>query len=877
MSERVASATGRCGACGTPEKSFCAGEHARRRGNLARMRLTSVAALLLVACTAVPARSQTALQLRWELKGDVFADARDRGSSRAVFTLTNGGSTPLPARGWAIYFNALLPRTPGSEKGGIVIEQVIGELFRMIPDPSFKGLAPGEQAQFEYSTALITNVTQVPAGPYIVFDTNPAKGHALRSYEALPFERPDQQGRAPRVVTPEALYDRNAVIRDQPAEALPPVFPTPLTLERRDGSLRLDGLPVVNAPAELKTEAIAAAGIFRPYFQDGWSGSVTLRVGAVEGQSSPEAYELTVDVSGIRILGNSSAGVFYGLQSLRSLLPASPTRGAAIVLPALRAVDAPRFGYRGLHLDVARNFQPKAAVLRIIDLMGRYKLNALHFHVTDDEGWRLEIPGLPELTEVGARRGHTLDSASWLPPAYGSGPDVDRPFGSGFFSKADYMEIVRFANARHIEVIPEIEMPGHARAAIKSMDARFRKLSAAGDAAGARQYLLSEAEDKSVYKSVQDFPDNVMNPALDSTYAFIEKVVEGLVAMHAEAGVPLRNLHMGGDEVPAGVWEKSPAALALLKARGLASVDHLWFVFYGRVEEILKRRGIPLSGWEEIGVRKTRLDGRPTLIPNPQFAGRGWRTYVWNNVPGWGAEDLAYRLANGGYKVVLSPVSNTYLDMAYNTNPGETGLFWGGFLDIDKPFDFIPFDYYRNQKEDNRGNPLPAGIFTGKDRLTDYGRENILGIQACLWSESSREDGRIEYMLMPKLLGFAERAWAPDPDWSRERDEAKAAGLYREAWSRFVNVVGKRELPRLDQEGLAINYRIPTPGLKVVGGTVLCNLQLPGFTLRYTSDGTEPTPKSPAVEGPITASGVIRVAAFDGRGRKGATATLRIR
>ena len=198
--------------------------------------------------------------------------------------------------------------------------------------------------------------------------------------------------------------------------------------------------------------------------------------------------------------------------------------------------------------------------------------------------------------------------------------------------------------------------------------------------------------------------------------------------MHAEAGVPLRNLHMGGDEVPAGVWEKSPATLALLKARGLSSVDDLWFVFYGRVEEILKRHGIPLSGWEEVGVRKTRLDGRPKLIPNPQFAGRDWRTYVWNNVPGWGAEDLAYRLANGGYKVVLSPVSNTYLDMAYNTNPEETGLFWGGFVDIDKPFDFIPLDYYRSQKEDNRGNPLPAGLFVGKDRLTDYGRENILGM-----------------------------------------------------------------------------------------------------------------------------------------------------
>ena len=841
------------------------------------MRTTIAAVFLLVACCVLPARAQSALQLQWELKGDEFADARDRGASRAVFTLTNNGTTPLPARGWAIYFNALLPRTPGSEKGGMVIEQVIGELFRMVPDASFKGLAPGQSAQFEYMTGPIGNVSQAPAGPYIVFDADPAKGHAITNYRALPFERPDQQGRPPRVITPEAMYDRNAAIRELPADSLPPIFPTPQSLQVKEGTLRLDRLPVISAPPELKTEAILAAGLFRAGLSDGWdSSTVRLELGPVEGQLSPEAYELTVDASGIRIVGNSTTGVFYGLQSLRSLLPIAMPGRTGIVLPALRVVDAPRFAYRGLHLDVARNFQPKASVLRVLDLMARYKLNAFHFHITDDEGWRLEIPGLPELTDVGARRGHTLDSANFLPPAYGSGPDAGRPYGSGFFSTGDYIEILKYAAARHIEVVPEIEMPGHARAAIKAMEARFRRLSAAGDAAGAGMYLLSDSQDQSVYSSAQDFHDNVMNPAQESTYAFIEKVVGALVAAHKAAGVPLRNLHMGGDEVPAGVWEKSPVAQAYLKANGLSSVDDLWFVFYGRVEQILERHGIALSGWEEIGVRKTRLDGKPKPIPNPDFAGRGWRTYVWNNVPGWGAEDLAYRLANGGYQVVLSPVSNLYLDMAYNKNPEEPGLFWGGFVDVDKPFDFIPFDYYRNAKEDARGNPLPAGIFAGKDRLTDYGRGNIVGLEACLWSEALRVDGRLDYMLMPKLLGFAERAWAPDPDWARESDAARAAALYRDAWSRFVNTLGKRELPRLDQEGWDLDYRIPTPGLKVVDGAVLCNLQLPGFTLRYTVDGTEPTAKSPAVQGPIAATGTIRVAAFDGRGRKGATAVLRL-
>jgi hexosaminidase len=698
------------------------------------------------------------------------------------------------------------------------------------------------------------------------------------NYQALPFERPDQQGRPPRVITPEALYERNAAIRDLPAESLPPILPSPLSLQVKDGSLRLAGLPGITAPSELSVEAKVAADVLRPWFAGMLNGNsrVTLELGTVEGQRSPEAYELTVNPAGIRIVGNSNAGVFYGLQSLRSLLPVPGPDAAGAVLPALRVVDAPRFGYRGLHLDVARNFQPKATVLRVLDLMARYKLNAFHFHLTEDEGWRLEIPGLPELTDVGARRGHTLDSADFLPPAYGSGPDVDQPFGSGFYSRGDYIEILKFAAARHIEVIPEIEMPGHARAAIKAMEARSRRLSAAGDHAGAGRYLLSDAGDQSVYSSAQDFHDNVMNPAQDSTFAFIEKVVDELAAVHKAAGVPLRNLHMGGDEVPAGVWEKSPVAQAYMKANGLTSVDELWYVFYGRVEQILKRHGIPLSGWEEIGVRKTRLDGQNKLIPNPGFAGRGWRTYVWNNVPGWGAEDLAYRLANGGYQVVLAPVSNMYLDMAYNKNPEEPGLFWGGFVDVDKPFDFIPFDYYRNQKEDARGNPLPAGVFTGKDRLTDYGRENIVGLEACLWSETLREEGRLDYMLMPKLLGFAERAWAPDPDWAQENDTARAAALYQDAWSRFVNMLGKRELPRLDRDGWRLNYRIPTPGLKVIDGAVHANLQLPGFTLRYTTDGSEPTVSSPAVQGPIAAAGIVRVAAFNGLGRKGATAVVRL-
>ena len=811
-----------------------------------RNRLLPALTALLLAPTARTGAAQTALQLRWALVGD----------SQAAFTLTNRDTKPLPPSGWAIYFSALHSADSGSVGAGFDIQDVLGDLHRIVPGASFAGLAPGATIKIPYLTDPLLNRSFVPSGPYIVFDAAKDVGVRLSDYVAVPFER------SQRVVTPETQFALDSVIRDIPASELPAVFPTPVQVTKGTGELRLTAMPQVTAPAELASEATFAAEYLRPYFRAGRKGGgppLRLEVGPVEGQSSPEAYQLVVDpTAGVRIVGVSSAGTFYGLQSLRSLFPPPSPRGG-LVLPAIRIVDAPRFGYRGFMLDVARNFHPKAAVLRTLDLLARYKLNVFHIHLTDDEGWRVEIPSLPELTAVGARRGHTLDSRRFLQPAFGSGPQVDQPWGSGFFSHADYVEIVRYATARHIEIIPEIEMPGHARAAIMAM-------------AGNHQYRLTDPDDRSVYRSVQGYPDNVMNPALESTYGFIERVVSDLAAMHREAGAPLRHIHMGGDEVPAGVWVGSPAVQAYIQAHGLTSVDDLWFAFYGRVEQILKTQGLVPSGWEEIAVRKTRRDGRPAVIVNPGFAERGWRAYVWNNVPGWGAEDLAYRLANGGYEVVLSPVTNYYFDLAWNQNPEETGLDWGGYVDLRKPFQFIPFDYYRNARVDARGNPLDPAVFVGKERLTDYGRAHIVGIQGNLWSETLGGDGRLDYMMVPKLFGLAERAWAPDPDWAKEAGPARSDSLYQAAWSRLVNVVGKRELPRLDREVPGLNYRIPTPGLKVEGGVVRCSVELPGFTLRYTTDGSEPTMRTPEVRGPIPLRGTVRVAAFTTTGRKGHTA-----
>ena len=198
-----------------------------------------------------------------------------------------------------------------------------------------------------------------------------------------------------------------------------------------------------------------------------------------------------------------------------------------IPVDSVKIVDAPRFRYRGLHLDVARNFQSKQTVEKLLDLMAFYKLNRLHLHLTDDEGWRIEIKQLPELTSVGGRRGHSLDETANLIPSQGSGPTPDSKSspGTGYYSQGDFVEILRFAQQRHIMVIPEIDLPGHARAAVKSMEARRHKLRAQGQTDEADAFLLQDPNDKSKYESVQLWRDNIVDVGRENTYRFLKVVV----------------------------------------------------------------------------------------------------------------------------------------------------------------------------------------------------------------------------------------------------------------------------------------------------------------------------------------------------------------
>ncbi|HEY8398730.1 MAG TPA: family 20 glycosylhydrolase, partial [Flavihumibacter sp.] len=688
------------------------------------------------------------VELQWRL---VTNNHQNEFKALNEITIRNIGKSVFPGTGWSIYFSCGREAVP-TQSNGMAVEHVNGDIFRFYPLAGNRDLKKGEALVFEYNTiGNSLNHSAAPNGIYLVWDKDSSKGYELASVTHGSFSDTTVQYRSPA-----DLYNKYASASWSDLSNLPTIVPSPVKMQAGTGFFSFDAQTLVFTDpafmAEANYLAKQGAALFgKPLMVSAGSPDREGAIRLVKNDLSGEAYELSISSNGVVISAGTGAGIFYGIQSLQALVPAVQwkNKSGGIQLPALQISDAPRFGFRALMLDIARNFQPKAELMRILDLMSLYKLNSLHLHFNDDEGWRIEMASFPELTQIGSQRGHPLDSKNNLPASYGAGPTPGKLPASGYYSRQDFIEILRYAKERHIQIIPEIETPGHARAAIKSMDARYRKYMAEGNREEALRYLLRDTMDQSKYSTAQYWTDNVMCVALPSVYNFIERVVDDIVELYREADAPLTTIHMGGDEVPAGVWEGSPACTELIaKDPTLDNVDDLWFYYFTRVQKILSDRKLELSGWEEVGMRKTKLDGQPKMIVNPRLANEGYRLHVWNNMVGWGNEDLPYRLANAGYKVVLSPVSNNYFDMAYLRSPEEPGYYWGGFTDVDKPFYFIPYDYFRNTKEDARGNAVKPDAFVGKDRLTDFGKTNIIGLQGLVWAETIRSEANLEYMLL---------------------------------------------------------------------------------------------------------------------------------
>lgn len=802
------------------------------------------------------------LSLTWEVLEN---DYQGKNQIKVLFKIQNTDKQSLPVKGWRIYFNSGRKISQVSQE--IQFHHINGDLNYLEPTGLFKGLKTGETIDIVYvALGRAVNTNDAPVGFYFVWDNIPNNAVDLNA----PVIRDNKSLHTQWLQKNEQAYLKNSLVADFKHHELSPVLPTPVSYTRKEGKFVLDKNVSIYTNSRFIDEAkFLAKEIYllighKPIISE-QPEDKKINFEWIEGMTEEE-YQLSISQDKVTIRASNTAGAFYAIQSLKSMFPISvwKKREQKLEVDCMEVTDKPRFAYRAFMLDVARNFQTKQQVLKIIDLLSLYKVNTLHFHLNDDEGWRLEIPSLPELTLFGSVRKHKGDVLS---PSYGSGSGKDANFGTGHYSKNDFIEILKYAKERHITIIPEIETPGHARAAVKSMLFRYERLMKEGKEEQAKQFLLNDIEDKSVYQSVQKWNDNVMNIGLESTYNFITQVVDELIEMYKTAGANLQTIHVGGDEVPAGVWTKSKAIDELKLKYNLVTDNDLWDYHFSRINKILKDRRVYVSAWEEAALIKTRLFDKDRYTPNPKFVNENFHVYVWNNVWGWGSEDLAYRLANYGYKTVLAPVTNYYLDMMQDLSFSELGTYWGAITPLESSFDFVPYNYYQGEKKNNKGEVINPSVFQNRERLTDFGKSNIVGMQCLIWSELVKGPENLEYLLLPRLLGFAERAWSDDPEWANNENKV----LYQKEWSQFLNILGKRELKRLDYYNGGFSYRVPKPVYKVENNLLYVNTEIPGFEIRYTVNGDEPTIKSLLYTKPLNKKGEIKLKVFTFNGRSGET------
>ncbi|MBV7299619.1 beta-N-acetylhexosaminidase [Enterovibrio paralichthyis] len=783
-----------------------------------------------------------------------------------LMTVVNDGEA-VSGNDWKIYIHSIRVILDVENKD-FTVKHLTGDLYELTPTESFKGFAAGEKVEIpliqEYWTLFETDF--MPRAYVVAGDAEPKVIESLNTENVDAFVSEidgDLYKRVPEdkniLATAASRFAKNsnvAVLSEGAIEAS--IIPTPLKTRHMRGELNVASGFAINNKALDDAQLDAFEGRAE-LLGVNLGGDIALDINvdanAFDGEEAVSgAYKLAIDASGVKVLGFDSVGAFYGLQSMLALME----KGDAEILPWVAIEDAPRFEYRGVMVDVARNFHSKEAILRTVDQMAAYKLNKLHLHLTDDEGWRLEIPGLPELTDVGSNRCHDLSETSCLLPQLGSGPTTEN-FGSGFFSKADYLEILRHAKARGIEVIPEIDMPAHSRAAVVSMEARYKKYAEQGDLVTAEEFRLMDPMDTSNVTTVQFYDKrSFINPCMDSSMNFVNKVIDEVKAMHDEVGMPLSTWHFGGDEAKniklnAGfqdlnasepvAWKgsidlsqqhkpfaKSPMCQKLIEEGTVSDFGHLPSYFAERVSAVVADKGIEnFQAWQ---------DGLKYSKDASAFKTENTRVNFWD-VLYWGGDASAYDWAAKGYDLIVSNPDYVYMDMPYEVDPKERGYYWATrATDTRKMFGFAPENLPQNAETslDRDGNG-----FNGKGTV-DY-KGGFHGLSAQLWSETVRTDEQYEYMVFPRVIAAAERAWHK-ADWELDYQAGKQFNqdtnhVNKDAqlqdWTRFANVMGQREMAKLDASG--INYRIPVPGAVMQEGKLHMNISLPGLPMQYSVDG----------------------------------------
>ncbi|MDR1782688.1 MAG: family 20 glycosylhydrolase [Dysgonamonadaceae bacterium] len=776
-----------------------------------------------------------------------------------TFYIANNTKEELKSN-WTIYYTGG-PHTPlADEDSPLSTERVMATYMKISPTDKYQPIAAGDTLSYTFLIrGSIIKEANAPTSAYIVFYDENGKEYGIQNLPLVikPFDRPEQWSRphTKEIPYPDGnyVYAENEIFQTPVALDVYDIFPSMKNIFKRDGELIFTKNIKLAYPAELANEASLLKEkletMYGCTFSDQGETTVELRENLV-AEAPQGVYNLHVNKDGVLINAADSEGILYGCMSLVNIvgnldqLPAS--------LPCCTINDYPDLHHRGIMLDVCRDFTKKENVMKLIDLLSLYKMNVFHWHLTDDEGWRIEIPDLPELTEIGSRRGHTHDESANLYPAFAWGwnPDDATTLANGYYTRADIIEVLKYAAKRHITVIPEMDIPGHSRAAIKAMNVRYRKYIDT-DRAKAEEYLLCDFADTSKYLSAQIFTDNVINVAMPSTYRFVEKIIDEVDKIYQEAGLKLKIFHIGGDEVPRGAWEGSEICTAFMKEHKMTEIRELKDYFLEQVLPMLASRGIQPAGWEEVAMK-------PGAQANEKFKDSNVLSYCWNTLPDWNGDQVPYLLANAGYPVVLCNVTNFYMDMSYNRHQSEPGLHWGGFVNEFNSYDMLPYDIYRSVRRDMYGKAYNLDSLSKSKLPLKAGAEaQIVGVQGQVWAETIRNFEQVQYYLFPKMYGLIERGWNAVPEWAKTGDDA----AYTAAKQKYNAKISENELPRV--VSLGVNFRVAQPGIVVKDGKLYANSQIAGAEIRYTTDGSEPTEKSTLWTAPVNCNAaMIKAKAF---------------
>lgn len=813
--------------------------------------------------------SQGKIQMTYTI--EQFDLAKDEMNVNVI--IENNSLMDLKGGAWELHWNQMKGFVQAESLAeGIDFEWINGAHYFVLKFGKQWKLPPGESIQFSIQQqGIMDRIAMGPVGVFIVQEQQTAT-------VATQVEWKQAKGlESLKIPTAQDRYATMEGLKKLEKTELNWIVPTPNHLFF-DGSFRnKDSLWSVDLDEQFSQQKKRLSPLVDSIFEIKivWdqSSNANFLIRYDPAQKS-EAYQLTIAKNIITLNASDYSGIVYGLQSLRQIITTTALEG--LEWPLIKVDDSPRFGYRGFLLDIARNFYGPKKIKEVLDLMGLFKLNRLDFRLTDDEGWRIEIPDLPELTDIGAKRGYSPGQKDRLLPMYGSGADGGIT-GNGYLKRIEFIELLKFAHQRAIKIMPQISFPSHARAAIKAMDQRYENPQVHQNKDEIKSYQLSDPDDQSKYRSAQNYNDNIICICQESAYHFYEKVVDEILAMYKEAEVPIDLFSIGADELPYGVWTASPICQDFIanNTLGISNVNDLYQYNLKRLKSILEKRNLTMAGWEDILLDHSEKSQEETQIKSEHF-NYEVIPYVWNNSWGEGREDMIYKFANLGFKTVMSNSSAFYFDMTDDKDMENFGLNWSGYVDYRDAWGTDPENVFANYSLNKKHGITPQYIAQREKLQTDK-KTNLLGVQSQLWTETVRSASIFDELLLPNLAVFSERAWSARPHWMTMTNVEKQIKAMNLDWNLFANMLGQRSLPMLNSIYGDIAYDLPKPGAIIENDMLKVSVPFPGLRVRYTTNGLVPNQNDKLYHKPIVIpkNSNIVLRTFDVSGRGGRAISLK--